>query len=261
MSDRKLSGKVAVVTGGSRGIGRAIAARFVHEGARVVIGARTPKSLQEAITELNRPGEVCRGVQGDLSTLDAVSALIAAAREWGGIDVLVNNVGGAPAGSFLKLTDDQYLAAWSLKFLAGVRMARAAIPQMVERGGGSIINITGVGGREPGAEQAVIASTNGAIRALTKALAREMAPKGIRVNCIAPGTVRTERAMELDRQTAAARGVSPEAIEAEGLQMTPTGRVIEPSEIAEVAFLLASGALPSLTGTEIVVDGGRSHYM
>jgi NAD(P)-dependent dehydrogenase (short-subunit alcohol dehydrogenase family) len=132
---------------------------------------------------------------------------------------------------------------------------------MAQSGGGSIINITGGGGREPGPEAAVIGSTNAAIRALTKSLAREMAPSGIRVNAICPGNVRTERAVELARQTAAARGVSQEVVEAEGLATTPTRRMVEPAEIAELALALAGGDLPSLTGAEIVVDGGRSHYI
>ncbi|HKV88109.1 MAG TPA: SDR family oxidoreductase [Candidatus Dormibacteraeota bacterium] len=257
----RLAGKLAVVSGGSRGIGRAIATRFVQEGARVVIGARSAEPLRAAMAELNRSGEFCRGVGGDLSKAEAVEALAAAAAEWGGIDVLVNNVGGAPAGSFLKLTDEQFLASWSLKFLAGVRLSRAAIPHMTERGAGSIINITGAGGREPGPEAAVIASTNAAIRAVTKSLSREMAPRGIRVNAICPGNVRTERAVELARQTAASRGVTPEVVEAEGLRTTPTGRMVEPSEIAEIALMLAAGDVPSLTGAEIVVDGGRTHFM
>ncbi len=257
----RLAGKVAVVSGGSRGIGRALAARFVREGARVVIGARNPEALRGAVSELNATVEVCRGVEGDLSTPEAVDALVAAATEWGGIDILVNNVGGAPAGSFLTLTDEQFLAALSLKFLAGVRLSRAAVPQMAGKGGGSIINITGVGGREPGPGAAAIASTNGAIRALTKTLSRELAPQRIRVNAICPGNVRTERAVELARQTAVSRGVAPEVVEAEGLSTTPTGRLVEPSEIADIAVLLASDDMPSLTGAEIVVDGGRTHFM
>ena len=257
----RLAGKVAVISGGSRGIGRAIAGRFVQEGARVVIGARDAASLERAVSELNASGEVARGVRADLATAEGVDALIAAANEWGGIDILVNNVGRAPAGSVLNLKDEQFIEALTLKFLAGVRLSRAAIPHMVEQKEGSIINITGLGGREPGPEAAALAATNGAIRGVTKSLARELAPKGIRVNAIAPGNVRTERAVELARQSAATRGVSVEAVQAEALAATPSGRYVEPSEIAEVALLLASGELPSLTGAELVVDGGRSHYM
>jgi NAD(P)-dependent dehydrogenase (short-subunit alcohol dehydrogenase family) len=256
-----LNGKLAVVTGGSRGIGRAIAGRFVEQGARVVISARNEEALQRAVVELNASEERCRAVRADLSTPEGVAAVIAAATDWGGIDILVNNVGGAPAGRFMDLTDDQFLGAWTLKLLAGIRMMRAAIPQMLERGGGSIINITGLGGREPGPEAAAIASTNAAIRAVTKSVAREFADRGIRVNAICPGTVRTERAIELARQMAAARGVAVEAVEQEALLAAPTKRSTEPSEIAEVALFLAGGAVPSLTGAEILVDGGRSHYM
>jgi NAD(P)-dependent dehydrogenase (short-subunit alcohol dehydrogenase family) len=256
-----LAGKVAVVSGGSRGIGRAIAGRFAEEGARVVIAARNEEALGRAVTEMNVSGQACRGVRADLSKAEDVARVVAAATEWGGIDILVNNVGAAPAGRFLVLTDEQFLDAWTLKLLAGIRLARAAIPQMIERGGGSIINITGLGGREPGPEAAALASTNGAIRGVTKSLAREMAGKGIRVNAICPGTVRTERAVELAKQTAAARGILIEAVEEEAMKAVPRGRYVEPSEIAEVALFLAGGAAPSLTGVEIVVDGGRSYYM
>jgi 3-oxoacyl-[acyl-carrier protein] reductase len=256
-----LTGKLAVITGGSRGIGRAIAGRFVEQGARVVISARNEEALQRAVTELNSSGQHCRGVRADLSTAEGIAAVVAAAAEWGGIDILVNNVGGAPAGRFMDLTDEQFVGAWTLKLLAGIRMMRAAIPQMLERGSGSIINITGLGGREPGPEAAAIASTNAAIRAVTKSVAREFADRGIRVNAICPGTVRTERAIELSRQMAAARGVAVEVVEREALLAAPTKRSTEPSEVAEVALFLASGAVPSLTGAEIVVDGGRSHYM
>ena len=250
-----------MISGGSRGIGRAIAGRFVEEGARVVIAARGAESLERAVADLNASGEVAVGVKADLSTAEGVAALIDAAKEWGGVDILVNNVGRAPAGSVLTLTDEQFMEALTLKFLAGVRLSRAAVPYMIERGGGSIINITGLGGREPGPDGAALAATNGAIRGVTKSLARELAPKGIRVNAIAPGSVSTERAVELARQQAAARGVPVETVQAEALSATPSGRYVDPAEIAEVALLVAAGDVPSLTGTELVVDGGRSHSM
>ena len=232
-----------------------------REGARVVIAAREGESLGRAVGELNRGREACRGVQADLSTAEGVRSLVSAATDWGGVDILVNNVGGAPAGRFLDLTDEQFLGAWSLKLVAGIRLARAVIPQMVERGGGSIINIIGLGGREPGANATAVASTNAAIRAVTKGLARELAGQGIRVNAISPGRVRTERSITLARQTAAARGVPVDVVEEEAMKSIPSGRLVEPSEVAEVALFLASGAAPSLTGAEIVVDGGQSSYM
>jgi NAD(P)-dependent dehydrogenase (short-subunit alcohol dehydrogenase family) len=257
----ELAGKLAVISGGSRGIGRAIAERFVAEGARVVIGARDQASLDEAVGALNSRGEVCRGVRADLATAEGVNALVEVATGWGGIDILVNNVGGAPIGNFLTLTDEQFLGAWSLKLLAGIRLTRAAVPQMTERGGGSIINIIGVGGREPNAEATTIGTTNAAIRALTKGLSRDLAGKGIRINAITPGRVRTERNVTLTQQAADARGVPFEVIQGEGLASIPMKRLVEPSEVAEVALLLAGPRVPSLTGAEIVIDGGQTHYI
>lgn len=227
----------------------------------MVIAARDPASLNRTVAELNVAREACRGVPADLSTADGVAALVAGAATWGGMDILVNNVGSAPAGHFLDLTDAQFQAAWNLKLLAGIRLTRAAIPQMEARGGGSIINITGLGGREPGPESAAIASTNAAIRAITKTLARDLAGHGIRVNAICPDAVRTERRVELLQQTAVARGVPVEVLEKEARSGIPTGRLIEAAEIATLALFLAGPSVPSLTGTELVVDGGRSHQL
>ncbi len=258
----ELAGKVAVISGGSRGIGRAIADRLVAAGAKVVISARNQESLDSAVQALNEGGEQAVGVQGDMATAEATAALFQKAAEWGGgVDILVNNVGGAPAGKFLELTDEQLQGAWSLKLLAAIRLARLAIPSMTSRGGGAIINIIGLGGREPKPGMVAVATTNAAIRAFTKALSSELAPQGITINAISPARVRTERAVELSKQTAASRGVAVEVVEAEALKAIPTGRLIEPKEVAEVAFLLASGRVPSLTGAEIVVDGGTSNYM
>lgn len=257
----ELNGKVAVVTGGSRGIGRAIALRFASEGAKVVIGARTVDSLRQTLEELRAAGGEARAVEADLASAEGTARLAAEANQLGGIDILVNNVGRAPGGTVSSLTDEQFLEALTLKFLAGIRLSRAAIPHMVERRWGAIVNITGLGGREPGPESAAIGATNAAIRAVTKSLARELAAKGIRVNAIAPGNVRTERAVDLARQAAEARGVPIETVEAEALVQAPSGRYVEPAEVAEVALFLATDRAASLTGAEIVVDGGRSHYM
>lgn len=259
---RDLAGKVAVISGASRGIGRAIADRLAAAGAKVVIAARNQESLDSAIHDLNTHGEVAVGVRADMASAEGTKALFERAIDWaGGVDILVNNVGGAPAGKFLDLTDEQLIGSWSLKLLAAIRLTRLAIPSMTQRGGGAIINIIGLGGREPKPGMVAVATTNAAIRAFTKALSSELATQGITINAISPARVRTERAVELSRQTAVSRGVAIEVVEAEALKAIPTGRLIEPAEVAEVAYLLASGRVPSLTGAEIVVDGGTSNYM
>lgn len=257
-----LRGRVAVISGGSRGIGRAIANRYVAAGAQVVIAARQKAALATAVAELNAGGERCLGVEADVADARAIGEVVEAALAWaGGVDILVNNAGGAPAGRLLDLSDEQFLSAWGLKLLGAIRLMRLLIPVMRERGGGAIINVIGLGGREPKPESIAIATTNAAIRALVKGTAPELATYGITINAISPTRVRTERAVTLTRQVAESRGVPFEEVEAEVLKTIPTGRLVEPAEIAEIALLLASGLVPSLTGSEIVVDGGASHAL
>lgn len=258
-----LQDKVAIVTGSSRGIGRAISSRFAQAGARVVVAARASADLDKCVAEINQlsPGS-CLGVAADLSLADDCSAVVASALEWAGtVDVLVNNVGSAPAGRLVDLSDDQFLAAWSLKLLASIRLLRLLIPVFEKNKRGRIINIIGAGGREPRPETIAVATTNAAIRALVKGLAPELASAGVTINAISPARVRTDRAIRLAEQTAASRGVPVEEVEREALQAIPTGRLVEPAEIAELALLLASDQVPSMTGAEIVIDGGTTRYM
>jgi NAD(P)-dependent dehydrogenase (short-subunit alcohol dehydrogenase family) len=254
-----LTDQVAVISGGSRGIGYAIAHRFSCEGARVVIGARAGTRLKSAAARLNKAGPGALAVAGDLSTSRGCANLISRAVHWaGGIDILVNNVGSAPVGDFLSITDEQFLDAWRLKLLGAIRLIRGVIPSMKERGRGRIVNIIGPAGREPTGDALASGTTNAAMRALTRALAAELARQGIALNAISAGPVLTDRLRRIYRRRALSEGHS--AIQGlEGLRAgMPTGRFIEPDEVAEVALLLATGKTPSLIGAEILLDGGKA---
>ena len=259
-----LTDKVAVVTGGSKGIGLATARTLRAEGAYVVVASR--KSTPE-LDALAGPGFV--HVPADLTDPDAPAAVVARAVElFGRLDVLVNNAGGPPPGvsmpsfSFLPLTDTNWREMLDFNLLSAVRAVRAAIPVMVERGGGSIVNVSSAMARQPGAMNADYVAAKAALTALTKVLSEEFAPKGVRVNTVSPGPVRTpwwtDEGGAADVM-AAAFGADRDAVmdqvapEAMGLS---TGRLLDPQEVADAIVLLASPRSASTTGADVVVDGG-----
>lgn len=254
-----LKDQVAVISGGSRGIGYAIARRFTIEGARVVIGAQSIARLKTAVAHLNKTGPGALGVAGDLGTNRGCESLVRRTVNWaGGIDILVNNVGSAPIGHFLSITDQQLLDAWRLKLLGAIRLIRGVMPSMQERGGGRIINVIGPAGREPSSDGLASATVNAAMRALTRALAAELARQGIALNAISAGPVMTDRLRKIYGQRAAAEGRSvSDALENLRASM-PTGQLIDPDEVAELALLLASRRTPNLVGAEILLDAGKA---
>jgi NAD(P)-dependent dehydrogenase (short-subunit alcohol dehydrogenase family) len=259
-----LTDKVAVVTGGSKGIGLATVRTLRAEGAHVVVASR--KTTPE-LDALAGPGLV--HVPADLTDPDAPAAVVARAVEvFGGLDILVNNAGGPPPGatlprfSFLPLTDADWRDMFEFNLFSAVRAIRAAVPVMVERGGGAIVNVSSANARQPGAMNADYAAAKAALTTLTKALSEEFAPQGVRVNTVSPGPVRTPwwtdeggaadvlaAAFGADRDAVLDR-VAPEAM---GLA---TGRLQDPQEIADVIVLLASPRSASTTGADVVVDGG-----
>ncbi len=189
----RFGGKVAVVTGGSRGIGRAIALRLAREGASVAIAARDEAAVGAVVRELDALGRPALGLALDLRAADAPARMVEAARErFGAVDILVNNAGATKRGDFLALTDDDFTDGFALKFYAAVRAARAAWPLLAERRG-TIVNVVGAGGRTPGAEFTVGGSVNAALLSLTKALADKGVADGVRVVAVNPGPVRTGR--------------------------------------------------------------------
>ena len=189
----QLEGKVAIVTGGSRGIGRATAARFIRAGAKVVIAGRTKADLDRAVAGFESPG-AARGVQADVSQEADVTRLVEeAVSAFGGLDIVVNNVGAVTprTAGFLEVSDDDWLATLNLTLLAAVRTTRAAIPHLKRRGSGSIVNVSSLAGQNPFAGGACYAATKAGLDAFSHALMQELRQHDIRVSVVAPGSVAT----------------------------------------------------------------------
>jgi NAD(P)-dependent dehydrogenase (short-subunit alcohol dehydrogenase family) len=257
--DTRLTGRTALVTGASRGIGLATVAALTAEGARVVAAART------VTPELKETGAIALSV--DLATPDGPARLVeqALAALGGRLDVLVNNVGGGDGGQdavrgFLGFEDGDWLSLFDLNFFAAVRTTRAALPSL-RRTRGSVVNISSNGARMPHAGPIPYTTAKAALTAFGKALAEEFGPQGIRVNTISPGAVRTAMWEAPDGYGAGLAdmlGVSHEDLVAglpAQLGMT-TGRLVEPAEVASLVTYLVSPHAGSFNGADLVIDGG-----
>jgi 3-oxoacyl-[acyl-carrier protein] reductase len=253
-----LRGKIALVSGASEGIGRAIAQALAAEGVHLTLCARRAAPLQELTTALAaRHGITALPVAADLSTEAGIATLVQAHGErFGALDILVNNAGSIRAGSLLTKTEAEWQEDFALKFWGYVRLTRAVWPWLIERGGGRVLNIIGSAGRQPSAGYVAGGAANAGLMNLTKALGDEGAPHGILVNAINPGPVRTARWQSLMQRQAAERGISVAALEAEQLAHVPLRRGAEPQEIASAAVFLCSAAASYVTGTTLQVDGG-----
>ena len=251
MSERRLEGKVAFVTGASRGIGEAIARRFAEEGARVVLAARDQGAIGRHAAALSAAGAQAMAVPCDVTDSGSIRQAIAAAvGRWDKLDVLVNNAGLGGATPLEDADDARWDAILATNITAVFRVTRAAAKHLAN--GGRVINLSSVLGRfgVPG-YAAYCASKHGVI-GLTRALALELAPREITVNAICPGWVETEMARQ-----GFARFGSVEAGRAAAAAMAPLKRVLEPGEVAGLAAYLASDDARSVTGQAIVADGGQ----
>lgn len=251
-----LRGKVVLVTGASRGIGRAIAEAFAAEGCRLCICARGRQTLEEAAAVLRQRGAEVLAVAADVTQPDQVEHVVQAALErYGRIDVLVNNVGGSTGAGIAETSDIEWQQGLELNLLSSVRMSRAVVPVMRRQGGGAIIMISSIYGRESGGRMVYNAAKAAQI-SLTKAMARELGGQGIRVNTVAPGSILFpgggwERRMQAD----------PEGMARFVQQEMPYGRFGRPEEVASVVVFLASERASLVNGACIPVDGaqGRSN--
>jgi len=253
--DLQLSGKVAVVTGASKGIGLAITTLLVDEGVRVVAGAREPSA------ELAALGDLVEYVEVDLATPEGATAVVDAATRLGRLDILVNNVGAVRPrlDGFLAVDDEDWERTLTINFLSAARTTRAALPHLLERAPSTIVTVCSVNSFLPDPSVVDYSAAKAALANLSKSLSKEFGPRGVRVNTVSPGPVET--GLWLGDQGVAATvaragGGDADAVAKEAVAGTPTGRFTRPDEVADVVVLLAGGRAGNITGADVVIDGG-----
>ena len=256
--DLGLEDKVALVTAASKGLGRAVATELAREGAHVVISSRDEEALSKTAAEIRlETGAEVDYRAADLRSAEDIRALIShAAERFGGVDVLVNNTGGPPAGTFEDLDDEAWQGAFEQILLSLIRCVRGVLPLMRERGGGRIVNVASSSVKQP-IENLTLSNTfRAGLAGLAKTLSLELAPDGILVNTLGPGRISTARSQSMDASQAESRGVPVEEVRGEFEARIPLGRYGTPEEFARVAAFLASPANSYVTGQAILVDGG-----
>ena len=261
--DLYLKDRVALIAGATRGLGFALASRLVKEGAHVMICGRDERRLQAALAELRESGAdgadggEADGLAADVTETDAIRRLVAHTVErFGRLDILVTNAGGPPAGTFDATSRAAWESAVDLTLMSAVDLIRAALPHLRRSESPAILTITSVSVKQPLPGLLLSNAIRPAVVGLTKTLASELGPEGVRVNSILPGWTQTERVDELLAYRAAQKGT---ALEDELAQITaaiPLGRIAEPDEFARVAAFLVSPAASYVTGAMLQVDGG-----
>ncbi len=252
--DLGLNGKVAMVAASSQGLGFAIASTLAREGARVSIAARKPETIGAAAAKIG--GGVLASV-ADVTQPDGIEAWHRATVEhFGGVDILVTNSGGPPAGAASGFDDAAWQSAFDLLLLSVVRMVRVVRPGMEARGGGSILMLTSLSVKNPIANLGLSNVMRASVAALVKTLADEFAPRKIRVNQLIPGRIATERLAYLDEANAKKAGIAVEEQRKRSMASIPLGRYGDPEEFARAAAFLLSDAASYITGATLQVDGG-----
>jgi 3-oxoacyl-[acyl-carrier protein] reductase len=258
--DSGLGGKMAMVSGASKGIGRAVAEKLAAEGVSLSLCARGPSPLRAVARDLeDKHGVACLAYPADLSRAEDIQGWVRATVEHlGGIDILINNAGAAQGGAFLELPDQAWLDSWQLKLFGYIRVAREVFPHLVRRGGGRVVNVIGIAGVQPIENYMIGGAANAALLNFTKSLADEGAPHGILVTGVNPGGIRTERWDAMLAKWGAAKGVTPGEAEREILRGVPLKRPGTADEVANLVVFLASELSTYITGTTIAIDGGMT---
>ena len=256
---KEFTGKVVVVTGGSRGIGRAIAAAFAGEGAQTVLAASNPANLAEgAKVVIAAGGPPPMTVAADLRTLKGCEQVFAEVNaRFGRCDILINNAGATRGGDFFALPDDAFIDGFALKFFGAVRMTRLFWP-LLKAAHGSVVNIIGGAARTPGPEFLIGGSVNAAFANFSKGLSGIGNRDDVNVNVIHPGMTETDRMIQLFEQFAKAQNKTPDQIRDEQLSKTGIRRIAQPEDVAALALFLCSPAARHIQGTAIAVDGGTT---
>jgi NAD(P)-dependent dehydrogenase (short-subunit alcohol dehydrogenase family) len=251
-------GKTAIVTGASRGIGRAIAVRLASDGASTVLCARDAEALQSAVRDIEKAGGKAACIALDLRQPDAPAKLVEfALAQFGSIDIVVNNAGATKRADFFELTDEDWADGFALKFFGAVRLTRAAWPHL-KKTKGSVLNISGIGGRTPGAEFTIGGSVNAAVLTFTKAMAEVGIRDGVQVNAINPGTIRTDRFQTRLEAFAKEKGIEVGAAEAQFVTNLRVTRIGEPDDIAALVAFMISPEGRLLHGSLIDMDAGAT---
>ena len=258
--DLGLTDKVVLVTAASRGLGYAIAAGFLREGAQVVISARHQDTLDAAAAKLGEEtGSEAVAMAADCTQLDDITKLVGEVEDrFGRIDVLINNSAGPPTKPFIELSDDDWRGALEVKFLPQVRCARAVFPGMVERRWGRIITIIGTHGRQPHAYAFTAGVVNAALLNFSKALAEEGASANVNANAVNPGPIDTERMQYLAEEKAREEGISYDEARRIQTEETVLKRFGRPEEVASAVVFLASEKAGFITATTLDIDGGQT---
>jgi NAD(P)-dependent dehydrogenase (short-subunit alcohol dehydrogenase family) len=257
--DLGLHGKIAAITGASKGIGYVCAETLLREGASVAICGRDSGRLEEAAQRLRSEtgGEVL-AVQADMGKREDAKRFMQTVQErFGRLDILVNCAGSSPGGLLLDVTEEQWLASMNLKFMGYVRAMTEAIPYLLQAGGGRIVNVIGNDGIKPAYFELTPSAANAADIAVTTALAEQYGPKGILINGVNPGPVSTDRWDGLEQQMARDKGITQEEAHSLALKSLPLGRICSPQEVADVVVFLASERASYVNGAMVTIDGGQ----
>jgi 3-oxoacyl-[acyl-carrier protein] reductase len=253
--------KVAVITGGSKGIGLATATALAREGAKITIVARSEAGLAAAAESIRKvTGQDILTIQGDVSSeADCIRAIEHTVRHYGRLDILVNNAGTAMGRPFPEIDYATWQGDFDLKFYAAVHCTKAAIPHMKRSGGGAVVNVTAIRGKAPSASSTPSSVTRAAGLALTKAMSKDLAKDGIRVNAVCIGSIRSEQIERIWKNKSPE--LTWEQYSTDPSHDIPLGRFGESEEAANVIAFLVSGAASYVTGVAVNIDGGKSDVL
>lgn len=258
-----LKNRVALVTGASRGIGRAIAHSMASSGAQVCLVSREMPTLVAAADEIAQStGAQVLPIAGDVSDVETPQRIVAEVEgQWGRVDILVNVSGGPPPGSFLERSEDEWSSALAVSLMSVVRFTRSVVPGMKERGWGRLLTVSSTIAKEPTPQMVLSATARAGVSAFTKAIATELAPHGITANVLLPGGVATQRLESLVSSAAERDGITYEESLARSVALIPLGRFATPEEFANVALFLSSPEGGYITGVSLEVDGGLTRSL